>query len=244
MSDPRRWAEDGGDATELERDLVRAGQAAGPSSEERERIWLGIAGQCGPPAAGAGSGGGSVAAPAKGIGVTALSSLKAVVVAALVGGGAFTGYRAMQRREPATLSPTTNVTASPPVEVSPAKPDPNAPAADQIPARNVAAARSAAPASDEAKRTRASRLAEESRMVLEARNALRSSDPGTALRLLEAARVAFPDGALMQEREALAIEALVRSGQRDLASKRAEAFLRDYPKSPHAADVRRSLVPP
>ena len=98
--------------------------------------------------------------------------------------------------------------------------------------------------SDEAKKSRASRLAEESRMVLEARNALRSGDPGAALRLLEAARIAFPDGGLVQEREALTIEALARSGQREVASRRAEAFLRDYPKSPHAADVRRSIVNP
>jgi outer membrane protein assembly factor BamD (BamD/ComL family) len=106
------------------------------------------------------------------------------------------------------------------------------------------AGRSAAAASDDAKKTRASRLAEESRMVLEARNALRSGDLGGALRLLDAAKTEFQDGALTQEREALTIEALARSGRREIASRRAEAFLRDYPKSPHASDVRRWVVLP
>jgi outer membrane protein assembly factor BamD (BamD/ComL family) len=81
-------------------------------------------------------------------------------------------------------------------------------------------------------------------MVLEARNLLRSGDPAGALRLLDGARTAFPDGALTQEREALNIEAIARSGQSDLASRRAEAFLRDYPKSPHASDVKRYVVIP
>ena len=63
-----------------------------------------------------------------------------------------------------------------------------------------------------------------------------------ALALLDAARTRFADGGLVQEREALTIEALVRSGQRALATKRAEAFLRDYPKSPHGADVRSLVV--
>ena len=81
-------------------------------------------------------------------------------------------------------------------------------------------------------------------MILGARRLLRAGDPAGALTLLDAARTRFPDGGLVQEREALTIEALVRSGQRALATKRAEAFLRDYPKSPHGADVRSLVVEP
>jgi outer membrane protein assembly factor BamD (BamD/ComL family) len=95
-----------------------------------------------------------------------------------------------------------------------------------------------------AENTRASHLRDESAMILGARRVLRAGDPARALTLLDAARTRFPDGGLVQEREALTIEALVRSGQRALATKRAEAFLRDYPKSPHGADVRSLVVEP
>jgi outer membrane protein assembly factor BamD (BamD/ComL family) len=81
-------------------------------------------------------------------------------------------------------------------------------------------------------------------MILGARRVLRAGDPLRALTLLDAARARFPEGILVQEREALSIEALVRSGQRALATKRAEAFLRTYPKSPHGADVKRVVLEP
>jgi outer membrane protein assembly factor BamD (BamD/ComL family) len=102
----------------------------------------------------------------------------------------------------------------------------------------------AAAAEEIARNTRASHLHEESAMILDARSVLRAGDPSRALRLLDGARARFPQGILAQEREALAIEALVRSGQRALAAKRAESFLRDYPKSPHAADVRSFALEP
>ena len=81
-------------------------------------------------------------------------------------------------------------------------------------------------------------------MILDARRVLRAGDPARALTLLDAARARFPDGILAQEREALTIEALVRSGQRSVATKHAEAFLREYPKSPHGADVRSFVLEP
>jgi hypothetical protein len=249
MTDPRRWVEDGGDATEVERDLIRAGRDQGPSSDERKRIWLGVAAQCIPPAVSAGTDAAATAAAAqvKGSGFLGLSSLKTVAVVALISGGAVTGYSLVQRRGPpaAPQAQTEKARASVPAELAPANVDPNIPlAAPPVAAPSPTAARAAATAPDDGKRSRASRLAEESRMVLDARNALRSGDLGGALRLLDAARTAFPDGALIQEREALTIEAIARSGQRDLASRRAEAFLRDYPKSPHSSDVKRYVVAP
>jgi outer membrane protein assembly factor BamD (BamD/ComL family) len=90
---------------------------------------------------------------------------------------------------------------------------------------------------------RESRLREESVAVVEIRGALRGGDPLGALRLLDQARSRFPDGALTQEREALAIEALAKSGQRAAASQRAAAFLRAFPRSPHAADVKLYVSP-
>jgi outer membrane protein assembly factor BamD (BamD/ComL family) len=101
----------------------------------------------------------------------------------------------------------------------------------------VASAGAAAPAGEVVATT--SHLAEEARAVLAARNALRSSDPSSALRALDDARARFPDGSLGQEREALTIEALSRAGRKQAASARARAFLARFPNSPLASNVRR-----
>lgn len=81
-------------------------------------------------------------------------------------------------------------------------------------------------------------LREEREMVNQARTALRGGDTGGAMRLLEQARVKFPSGALGQEREALAIETLAKSGAREAASTRAAAFIKAHPTSPHAARLQ------
>lgn len=86
-------------------------------------------------------------------------------------------------------------------------------------------------------------LREEREMVNQARTALRGGDTGGAMRLLEQARVKFPNGALGQEREALAIETLAKSGAREAASARAAAFIKAHPTSPHAARLQLFVLP-
>ena len=90
---------------------------------------------------------------------------------------------------------------------------------------------------------RASRLAEESAATIAIRKMLLSGKPAQALHMLDRAHLDFPDGALGQEREALAVRALVESGQKDAARRRGEAFLRAFPRSPHAAELRALLGP-
>jgi hypothetical protein len=85
---------------------------------------------------------------------------------------------------------------------------------------------------------RASQLREEASLVRQAREALRGGEASRALGLLDEAQRTIPGGALGQEREALAIEALARSGQRAAAAARAAEFLRRHPTSPHAAQMR------
>lgn len=88
------------------------------------------------------------------------------------------------------------------------------------------------------------------------------ADPGDELALLEEARAAlataptrtlaladehmkrFSSPAFAQERERLAIDALVRSGRRDEALERARRFESTYPSSPHLARVRALVAPP
>ena len=69
-------------------------------------------------------------------------------------------------------------------------------------------------------------------------------DPGEALAITERHRTAFPRGALVQEREILAITALVKLGRPDAAQKRAEQFRSAYPKSAYLIQLERILPKP
>jgi outer membrane protein assembly factor BamD (BamD/ComL family) len=87
----------------------------------------------------------------------------------------------------------------------------------------------------------ASPLELESGLVLAARDAVRSGDCGSALETLRQAHERFPFGPLGQERDALQVEALACSGRAADAATAADAFVRAYPDSPHAAAARRFL---
>ncbi|MBK8252023.1 MAG: hypothetical protein IPK82_05080 [Polyangiaceae bacterium] len=89
---------------------------------------------------------------------------------------------------------------------------------------------------------RASRLREENELVGQARGALRSGDPARAMQILMQAGQKFPDGVLGQEREALMIEALAKSGSREAASVRAAAFIKAHPTSPHSARLQAFVI--
>ena len=244
MNDPRRWTDDGGEATALERELVRAGRDPGPSHEQRRMMWGAIAAQAIPSATGQG------AAPASGTAAsTGLTVAKGTVIVALIGAGIVASYRTMRGAAPRITQPSA---AAPAPHEQPRLPSVSPPAGDdpsgEAP-RSVKIAHStprpnAAATKEVVENARASQLREESEMILGARRVLRAGDPLRALTLLDAARARFPEGILVQEREALSIEALVRSGQRALATKRAEAFLHAYPKSPHGADVKRVVLEP
>jgi outer membrane protein assembly factor BamD (BamD/ComL family) len=66
--------------------------------------------------------------------------------------------------------------------------------------------------------------------VQQARLAL-VDNPARALELADHADDRFPSGALVQEREVVAIEALVQLGRQDDARERAGRFLRRFPAS-------------
>jgi hypothetical protein len=83
-----------------------------------------------------------------------------------------------------------------------------------------------------------SRLDEEALLLRRARAEVRSGALAAAFATLEASREKFSAPELYQEREALLIELLHRSGQSERARERARAFLRRFPESPHAAAVR------
>ena len=85
--------------------------------------------------------------------------------------------------------------------------------------------------------TRASQLRAESAALRRARAELRAGKLADARSTLAAASREFTAPELSQEREALTIELLARSGQVTAARTRAQAFLARFPDSPHAAAV-------
>jgi hypothetical protein len=123
--------------------------------------------------------------------------------------------------------------APPPAEAAPPRPAPGTrrPARDQLRPRAAADPSATAPSP-------ATRLREETTLIRDARQALRAGDATRALRVLDECRRLFPAGVLQQERERLVIEALIKDGRAAEASARAGAFLRKYPDSPHAGEIR------
>jgi hypothetical protein len=88
--------------------------------------------------------------------------------------------------------------------------------------------------------TPASRASEEAQLIGRAELAL-SQDPSTALRLANEHQRRFADGLLIQEREVIAIDALLRLGRRDAAEQRAAAFDRLHRGSVHSRRIHRLL---
>ena len=64
-------------------------------------------------------------------------------------------------------------------------------------------------------------------------------NPGRAVELADEGNRRFPRGLLHQERESIAIRALVRLGRRNEARARAQLLLDGYPRGPFSAQVRR-----
>ena len=75
-------------------------------------------------------------------------------------------------------------------------------------------------------------------MLDRARGLMTTGHAVSALAVLDTYDVTFPHGALSQEAEALRIDALARSGQKDSARARATRFLAAHPESPQAPRVR------
>lgn len=262
--DPERLLEPGGDATDAERDLLRSADDVEPAPDARGALWAALATRLPPiggtgappgPSGGAGTGGAGAAA-----GAGSILGAKALGVA-LVGGVLVIGAWSMLRSPPPASSPD-----APPVPASsmampaPASETPSAVRAAEIlaPEPPVAAppataavstgsgrphlpqhgpsASTAAPSGSVTSAVDA--LREESALVAAARVAMRRGDGAAALDSLEIARVRFPRGTLLQEREVLTIEALAQSGNAPAASRRASSFLKAFPASPHVAHVR------
>ncbi|HLV22324.1 MAG TPA: hypothetical protein VKZ49_15635 [Polyangiaceae bacterium] len=96
------------------------------------------------------------------------------------------------------------------------------------------------PARADASRNSALKL--EADLIRRARAELRRGDAVSAIATLDRIRSTISRPRLSEEREALAIEALLVSGQRARARERARAFQRAFPESPHGARLRSLLA--
>jgi hypothetical protein len=92
--------------------------------------------------------------------------------------------------------------------------------------------------------SRASRLEAEASMLAKVRSELRNGNAEGALVALNQLRARFPNGALGQEREVLAIEVLAANGDTARARRKASAFIATHPASPYSAKVKRFVEAP
>jgi hypothetical protein len=242
MSDPKHLTDDGADATDFERELLFAAQDVRLSASEKKAIWASVALQALP----ASPASPPSLAPASAVkaSVSLAPLLKGLVVLVGVGGISAGIYHfrgsAAPGEQPLHGAPVAPLASAAPPSPSDsaaqsATTDPTPSPPNSVP---VGALSSASAVRDASPVESKSALREESLAVLEIRRTLRAGDASGALRLLEQARQRFPRGALSQEREALGIEALAKSGAHDAAAHQADAFLRAHPKSPYAADVQ------
>lgn len=123
--------------------------------------------------------------------------------------------------ESAPPGPVTSTEASEGAVVSP-PPAPSASSAEVVPRAKARTARRRATGDAVAETT----LLEQARAALRGR-------PATALELTHRHRARFPEGALAEEREVIAIEALERLGRKQAARARAAEFERRYRGSVH-----------
>jgi len=237
--------------TELERALLRAGRSYGSSPRARART-LAALGLTGSTAAGLGAAAAAALAEA-GVPAGAKATLAAggalgkiaagFALAAALGAVPIVYYATRDRDR----SPGAPIEAAPPAAPAPrpvppldeaAGDDarPPAPASAAAPARARAVAAGARAARGEGKP--AVTLTDELLALDAARAALAAGDAERALAQLDGYARAYPSGHLELEAEILRIDALARSGHRDVARRRAEQFLRRHPKSVLAPRAR------
>lgn len=267
MNDPKRWLDHAAELSEAERRALRAGLDSGGRSEgvladeAKRAVWQALSAEL-PAVAGKAAAASTIAAGKTAIvgGLVKATALGIAVGVAIAGGvslrqpaGPKTAASAVSGSSGVRMRPEPEPSLAPEaVSVPSGIPEPTKsppPAGRLSPA--AAARETTAPAlpspspslgmfpSSEAPAVPS--LRSEMARIGAARGLLRAGQARAALEELDAVARVFPGGTLVQEREALAIEALTALGEREAARQRALRFLALYPTSPHAAGVRRAL---
>lgn len=213
----------------------------GPSAADRAALREGLGSLLdGPDGGGGGGDGGGGAGVASGAGTSALAKLAAVFVAGALTGGAVV-WSVIPRAADAPGTTTAPITTSPPPASATATA--TASAMPSVTASTVAAppasvwiakpvsVPSASPAKPAASEKTDDDLARERVLLERARVALGRGDPSGALETLDRHATRHPSGRLAEEREVLAVQALVAAGRKDEAQARAARFHREHPTS-------------
>lgn len=235
MNEPRRLRDEAESPVELL--LLEAGVAYRSSADARAKTLaaLGLVGSAAV-SAGAISAASSSLATKVGVGwskVLLISSLGAGIAAPV---GYLTWNRLHSGREESAKVVAAPPAAPPAAAAAVAQTPPVAEASpsgvsfDELPAPAAKPeAKPSSPAGD---------LAAELGALDAARSELAAGNANGALGKLDDYARAYPRGRLVLEAEVLRIDALAKSGQKDVAKKRAEAFLRRHPNSVLASRVR------
>jgi len=191
----------------------------------------GSGGPPGPAAPAAGAGGGATA----GSSAAVVKATGVVLALALAGGALYAARPPAHRTEPPpVIAVTAEVAASPAPAPSAADAPAAAPSAvptfsfDTLPSASAPKASSSAPASGSAEPSAESEMD----LLRRAQDAL-SANPASALSLCGEHERSFARSSFAQEREVIAITALLRLGRRGEAEARADRFARNYPTSGH-----------
>jgi TolA-binding protein len=145
------------------------------------------------------------------------------------------------RVETPAQAPTQAPVAEPP---APAMLPPSAQPDSAPPSGTAAATRpkgSDKPVSADSSPTNDGALAGEAALLLRAQTALSRSATAAAIAALREHARRFPSGQLIEEREALWVQALLVQGDRDAAAARAAQFAKHYPTSPQREVIERAL---
>ncbi len=249
-SDPHHILHSESQASPLLRSLVRAHRDGDPTEQEVERLTLRVAPLLSPPAIGGLAAGGTTAYGAGKF----LTSVAPWFAAGMVAGGVGASIATVGQDTPSPQptkaarsqpvgAPKPRTRPAPPVAAEPARraaprsplaPLPAAPIPSSVIDSDVSTP--AAPG-----RPPTARFPEsESELLMRAQKALASGDATLALSLTQR-HTRFPRAVMGQERERIAIEALIRLGRQQEARARARRFAKSYPKSGYLPRVRELL---
>jgi hypothetical protein len=241
--DPVRWGDPDSDAPGELAAAIRKLRTGRGSAQQVEALGRRLAPQLGTPVVA-----GGVAAVSPWI-----KAAGALLLSAAIG---FYALTRMAQTEPTAAAPPPAKPATAAEDTSPAPaiatptPVPGTPSAQPVPEpvlqqqpRPRAASKPrATPATDTTANAPApSPVPERELVLLQRSQSALDRDPSAALSLAEQHARDYPHGVFAQEREILAIEALLKLKQRPAALTRAEQFLRHHPESPHSTRVRALL---
>lgn len=243
--EPTRWKRGAADAPDGFSELARADARSAPSDAALSRVIDKLALQVSAPEIARAfhvttgtAPSPTAAAPSTGRHFGMFAKL---VAAACVIGAIAIGLIALQTPQRAQQpQPVPHTVTTQPAQPQPSAPSPAPPGPSTTPPAATIPKQAASPATP-ARRLPAtpspSDPVAELHLLELAQQALRS-DPARALAIAEQHKQRFARGQFAQEREMLAIQALVALGQNDRAAARARAFARRYPDSSHLPHLR------